>query len=52
MGKVTIIIQATDCSTTEIYKDIMSKLAGQPAHDLFPDYEVYVVPADEEYPDL
>lgn len=52
MGKVTIIVQAPDISSSEMERMIHEQLNCE---DLLPDYhtvEVFVVPDSEEYPDL
>ncbi len=54
MGKVTVVIQTNELSSSELEAQVHQLLNDANALDEIPGSptEIFVVPADEEYPDL
>jgi len=55
MGKVTVIIQSEEVSTSELYRQVQEAFEEDTpvgkVH-MMPDCDVFIVPDDEEFPDL
>jgi hypothetical protein len=49
MGKVTIVVDCATDGTTPMYEELKEQWDNM---DLPDDWNVYIVPADEEFPNL